>query len=264
MTAPAIVSVIKKPDQYLRKFITLLREGADVPFTDEQVASRRIYKDGDNVKKLVDIYDDLVQYGMDVYDKDILDDLFRKLPPGTTETKDVGRYPFKEIEFQSISDPKKIELLSLNKIGKQVVSGRGGGEIKFEGKESDWTETLTCYAMAFRQDKGSDITEAEFKDFLTRGRNGDPKVTQVINNDVVTNKDKEKVYMYGLSPSKSPWITSGVKVANALYASPYLKSGVDYNFVFGGDPSIKWFKSNCLFTCTVLKYFANSISKCSF
>lgn len=243
MTVPAIGQVIVKPDQYLKKFITLMREGADVPFTDEQVASMRIYKDGENVKKILDIYDDLVQFGIDIYDKDILDDLFRKLPPGAMESKDVGRYPFKDIEYQSISDPKKIQLLSLNKIGKQVVSGRGGGEIKFEGKESDWTETLTCYALAFRQDKGSDITEEEFKDFLTRGRNGDPKVTQVINNDVVTNKDKEKVYMYGLSPSKSAWLTSGTKVANALYSSPYLKSGVNYNFVFGGDPSIKWFKS---------------------
>lgn len=244
MTVPAIGQVIKKPDQYLKKFMTLMREGADVPFTDEQVASMRIYKDGENVKKIVAIYDDLVQYGMDIYDKDLLDDLFRKLPPGTQETKDVGRYHFKDIEYQSIADPKKIELLSLNKIGKQVVSGRGGGDIKFDGKESDWTETLTCYALAFRQDKGSDITEQEFKEFLTKGRNGDSEVTQVINQNVLTNKDKEKVYMYGLSPSKSVWITSGVRVANALYAPPsYLKSGVNYNFVFGGDPSIKWFKS---------------------
>ena len=244
MTVPAIGQVIKKPDQYLKKFISLMREGADVPFTDEQVASMRIYKDGENVKKILSVYDYLVQYGLDVYDKDILDDLFRKLPPGTQETKDVGRYPFKDIEYQSIADPKKIELLSLNKIGKQIVSGRGGGDIKFEGKESDWTETLTCYALAFRQSKGSNITEEEFKEFLTKGKNGDSKVTQVINQNVLTNKDKEKVYMYGLSPSKSPWITSGVKVANALYASPsYLKSGVSYNFVFGGDPSIKWFKS---------------------
>lgn len=243
MTVPAIGQVIVKPDRYLKKFITLMREGADVPFTDEQVASMRIYKDGANVKRILEIYDDLVEFGLDIYDKDILDDLFRKLPPGAMETKDVGRYHFKDIEYQSIADPKKIELLSLNKIGKQVISGRGGGDVTFGGKESDWTETLTCYALAFRQDKGSDITEEEFKDFLTRGRNGDPKVTQVINNDVVTNKDKEKVYMYGLSPSKSAWLTSGTKVANALYASPYLKSGVNYNFVFGGDPSIKWFKS---------------------
>jgi len=243
MTVPAIGQVIVKPDRYLKKFITLMREGADVPFTDEQVASMRIYKDGANVKRILEIYDDLVEFGLDIYDKDILDDLFRKLPPGAMETKDVGRYHFKDIEYQSIADPKKIELLSLNKIGKQVISGRGGGDVTFSGKESDWTETLTCYALAFRQDKGSDITEEEFKDFLTRGRNGDPKVTQVINNDVVTNKDKEKVYMYGLSPSKSAWLTSGTKVANALYASPYLKSGVNYNFVFGGDPSIKWFKS---------------------
>jgi hypothetical protein len=243
MTAPAIASVIKKPDQYLRKFITLMREGADVPFTDEQVASMRIYKDGANVKRILEIYDDLVQFGLDIYDKDILDDLFRKLPPGAMETKDVGRYHFKDIEYQSIADPKKIELLSLNKIGKQIVSGRGGGDVKFEGRESDWTETLTCYALAFRQDKGSNITEEEFKEFLIKGRNKDPKVVQVINQNVLTNKDSEKVYMYGLSPSKSAWLTSGTKVANALYASPYLKSGVNYNFVFGGDDSIKWFKS---------------------
>ena len=243
MTAPAIASVIKKPDQYLRKFITLMREGADVPFTDEQVASMRIYKDGANVKRILEIYDDLVEFGLDIYDKDILDDLFRKLPPGAMETKDVGRYHFKDIEYQSIADPKKIELLSLNKIGKQIVSGRGGGDVKFEGRESDWTETLTCYALAFRQDKGSNITEEEFKEFLIKGRNKDPKVVQVINQNVLTNKDSEKVYMYGLSPSKSAWLTSGTKVANALYASPYLKSGVNYNFVFGGDDSIKWFKS---------------------
>lgn len=244
MTVPAIGQVIKKPDQYLTKFITLMREGGDVPFTDEQVASRRIYKDGENVKKILAIYDVLVKYGMDIYDKDLLDDLFRIIPPGVPETKDVRFYPFKNIEYQSIADPKKIELLPLNKIGKQIVSGRGGGDIKFEGKESDWTETLTCYALAFRQDKGSNITEEEFKEFLIKGRNEDSKVTQVINQNVITNKNKEKVYMYGLSPSKSAWITSGVKVANALYAPPsYLKSGVRYNFVFGGDDSIKWFKS---------------------
>jgi len=243
MTVAAIGEVIKKPFQYLEKFVELMRTGADVPFTDESVATRRIYKDGEKVKRILEIYDELKEWGLNIYDKDILDDLFRKLPPGSMETKDVGRYAFKDIEYQSITNPKKIEVLSLNKIGKQVVSGRGGDEFKsqFSGKESDWTETLTCYALALRQDKGSDITEPEFHEFLMKGVNEDSKVLQIINQNVVTNKDKRKVFLYGMG--KEEWRKSGVNVANALYKSPYLKSGVNYDFYFGGTPEISWFKS---------------------
>jgi hypothetical protein len=250
MTVPAIGQVIVKPGQYLEKFISLMREGAEVPFTDEEVASMRIYKDGEKVKKIVDLYDELVNWGIDIYDRDILDDLFRQLPPGSLESKDTRFYPFKDIEYQSITDPKKIETLSLNKIGKQVVSGRGGGTTKFEGKESDWTETLTCYALAFRQHVGRDVTAAEFKQFLIDGKNGNTLVRQVINQNVVaSNMETQKVYEYGLSKGANDyargksWIHSGVNVANALYKSPYLKSGVNYDFYFGGTPEISWFKT---------------------
>jgi hypothetical protein len=240
MTAVAIREVIEKP-KYLEKFIELMREGAEVPFTDEQVATRRIYKDGEKVKRILEIYDDLVTWGMDVYDKDILHDLFRQLPTGPKDSKTLSRYPFKDIEYQSITDPKKIEVLSLNKIGKQVISGRGGVTTKYEGKESDWTETLTCYALAFRQDIGKNITDAEFRQFLLNGKNGDTKVRQVITQNVVSQKEQEKVYEYGISNKE--WVTSSVNVANALYQSPYLKSGVNYDFYFGGAPQIKWFKT---------------------
>lgn len=250
MTVPAIGQVIAKPGQYLEKFISLMRQGAEVPFTDEEVASMRIYKDGEKVKKILSLYDEMVTWGIDIYDKDILDDLFRKLPPGSLETKDVSRYQFKDIEYQSITDPKKIEILSLNKIGKQVVSGRGGGSTKFDGKESDWTETLTCYALAFRQDMGRDITSAEFKQFLIDGKNGNTSVRQVINQNVVATKlESQKVYEYGLSKGSNDyakgksWIDSGVIVANALYKSSYLKQGVRYDFYFGGTDEIKWFKT---------------------
>ena len=118
----------------------------------------------------------LVAWGIDIYDVDVLHDLFRQLPPGSMETKDASRYAFKDIEYQRITNPKKIEVLSLNKIGKQVVSGRGGGTTKFEGKESAWTEALACYALAFRQHTGRDVTAAEFKQFLIDGKNGNTSV----------------------------------------------------------------------------------------
>jgi hypothetical protein len=240
MTSVAIREVIEKP-KYLNKFIELMREGAEVPFTDEKVPTRRIYKDGEKVKRILEIYDALVDGGMDIYDKDILHDLFRQLPTGPKDSKTLSKYPFKDIEYQSITDSKTIEVLSLNKIGKQIISGRGGVTTQYEGKESNWTETLTCYALAFRQDSGKNITDAEFREFLLSGRNGDTKVRRVISQNVVSQLEQEKVYEYGIS--NETWVSSGVNVANALYQSPYLKSGVNYDFYFGGAPQIKWFKS---------------------
>lgn len=245
MTVPAIGQVIHKDKcfKYLYPFIELMREGGEVPFTDERVATRRIYKDGERVKKILSIYDDLKDNGIEVRDNDILKDLFQKVPPGSIEKKD--HYPWREIEFQSITDPKKIEVFPINKIGKQVLTGRGGimaaVNSAFDGKESDWTETLTCYALALRQNKGSDITVEEFKSFLLLGANEDSATTRIVNSFVVTNKNKSKVYDYGIQNDQ--WQISAVKVANALYASPYLKSAIQYDFYFGGTPEIKWFKS---------------------
>lgn len=235
--ATAVKESIEKSYKYLDKFISVLRNGEDVLFAQEKVPSRRVYKDGLKVKKILEVYDAFVTWGLNVYDQGILEDLFTEEDFAGTRTNP----KYRQIEFQNIADGS-IEVLSISKIDKATISsaGRKAGTT-FAGKESDWTETLTCYALAFRQDKGSNITEAEFRDFLIRGRNEDPKVLQVINQNVLTNKDKQLVYQYGLE--KTEWQTSGVKVANALYASPYLKSGVSYNFVFGGDPSIKWFKS---------------------
>lgn len=235
--ATAVKESIDKSYKYLDKFISVLRNGEDVLFAQEKVPSRRVYKDGLKVKKILEVYDAFVTWGLNVYDQGILEDLFTEEDFAGTRTNP----KYRQIEFQNIADGS-IEVLSISKIDKATISsaGRKAGTT-FAGKESDWTETLTCYALAFRQDKGSNITEAEFRDFLIKGRNEDPKVLQVINQNVLTNKDRQLVYQYGLE--KTEWQTSGVKVANALYASPYLKSGVSYNFVFGGDPSIKWFKS---------------------
>lgn len=235
--ATAVKESIDKSFKYLDKFISVLRNGEDVLFAKEKVASRRVYKDGVKVKKILEVYDELVTWGLNVYDEGILEDLFTEEDFAGARTNP----KYREIEFQNIADGT-IEILPISKIDKATIStaGRKDGTT-FPGKESDWTETLTCYALALRQDKGSNITEAEFRDFLIRGRNEDSKALQIVNQNVVTNKDKQLVYQYGLE--KTEWQTSGVKVANALYASPYLKSGVQYNFVFGGDPSIKWFKS---------------------
>jgi len=235
--ANAVKESIDKSYKYLDKFISVLRNGEDVLFAQEKVPSRRVYKDGPKVKKILEVYDAFVTWGLNVYDQGILEDLFTEEDFAGTRTNP----KYRQIEFQNIADGS-IEVLSISKIDKSTISsaGRKAGTT-FPGKESDWTETLTCYALACRQDKGSNITEEEFRDFLIKGRNEDKKVLQVINQNVLTNKDKQLVYQYGLE--KPEWQTSGVKVANALYASPYLKSGVSYNFVFGGDPSIKWFKS---------------------
>lgn len=235
--ANAVKESIDKSYKYLDKFISVLRNGEDVLFAQEKVPSRRVYKDGPKVKKILEVYDAFVTWGLNVYDQGILEDLFTEEDFAGTRANP----KYRQIEFQNIADGS-IEVLSISKIDKATISSaaRKAGTT-FAGKESDWTETLTCYALAFRQDKGSNITEAEFRDFLIRGRNEDQKVLQVINQNVLTNKDRQLVYQYGLE--KTEWQTSGVKVANALYTSPYLKSGVQYNFVFGGDPSIKWFKS---------------------
>lgn len=232
MTAPAIASVIAKPYQYLDKFIELMREGAEVPFTDEQVASRRIYKDGERVKKILSVYDDLVESGIDVYDSTILYDIFRE---------ESGQHPYRKIEFQSITNNRDIETLIISKIGKQIVSGRGGKKDSFPGKESDYTESLQCVALSYRQDEGSDITEAGFKEFLIKGRNEDNNVLKIIQNNVVTEKPIGKLIQYGLENPE--WISSCVNVSNALYKSPYLKSGVKYDFYHAGAKQIEWFKS---------------------
>lgn len=235
--ATAVKESIDKSFKYLDKMISVLRNGEDVLFDKEKVPSRRVYKDGVKVKKILEVYDEFVKWGLNVYDQGILEDLFTEEDFAGVRTNP----KYRQIEFQNIADGS-IELLPISKIDKATIStaGRKDGTT-FSGKESDWTETLTCYALALRQDKGTNITEAEFRDFLIRGRNEDPKVLQIVNQNVVTNKDRQLVYQYGLE--KTDWQTSGVKVANALYASPYLKSGVNYNFVFAGDPSIRWFKS---------------------
>lgn len=234
--ANAVKESIDKSFKYLDKFISVLRNGEDVLFAKEKVASRRVYKDGAKVKKILEVYDAFVEWGLNIHDQGILEDLFVEEDFAGTRTNP----KYREIEFQNIADGS-IEVLPISRIDKATISsaGRKAGT-SFPGKESDWTETLTCYALALRQDKGSAITEEDFRDFLIKGRNEDSKVLRVINQNVVTNKDKQLVYQYGLENPN--WQISGVKVANALYASPYLKSGVNYDFVFGGDPSIDWFK----------------------
>lgn len=232
MTAPAIASVIAKPYQYLDKFIQLMREGAEVPFTDEQVASRRIYKDGERVKKILSVYDDLVESGIDVYDSTLLYDIFRE---------EKGTHPYRKIEFQSITNNREIETFVLSKIGKQIVSGRGAKKDSFPGKESDYTESLQCVALAYRQNEGSDISENQFKEFLIKGRNEDATVLRIIRENVFTEKPILKLIQYGLENSE--WITSCVNVSNALYKSQYFKSGVKYDFYHAGAKEMEWFKS---------------------
>lgn len=243
--ANAVKESIEKSYKYLDKFIELLREGKDVLFDQEKVASRRVYKDGEKVKKILAAYDAFIEWGINVYDKDILEDLFTEEDFGGTRSNP----KYRQIEFQNIGDGK-IEVLPISKIQKSTIStaGRKSGTT-FDGKDSDWTETLTCYAMAFRQSKGSDITPDEFRAFLIGGRNEDSKVIQIINQNVVTNKNKQLVYQYGLEKGSDDydkgksWIHSCVNVANALYKSPYLKQGVKYDFYFGGTPEISWFKT---------------------
>lgn len=234
--ANAVKESIDKSFKYLDKFISVLRNGEDVLFAKEKVASRRVYKDGAKVKKILEVYDTFVEWGLNIHDQGILEDLFVEEDFAGTRTNP----KYREIEFQNIADGS-IEVLPISRIDKATISsvGRRAGS-SFPGKESDWTETLTCYALALRQDKGSTITEEDFRDFLIKGRNEDSTVQRVVNQNVITNKDYQLVYQYGLENPK--WQTSGVKVANALYASPYLKSGVKYNFVFAGDPSMDWFK----------------------
>jgi hypothetical protein len=234
MTQPAVGEVIKKPYQYLDKFITLMRDGAEVAFTDEQVATRRIYKDGDKVKRILEVYDDLVNTGIDVFDSTVLYDIFRD------EAKSQA---YRKIEFQSITDPKKIEVLLISKIGKQNVSGRGGRKSNFGGKESDYTESLQCVALAYKQSVGAStiITEDDFKQFLLHGRNEDAQVLRVVKDNVISQVKPSLLFQYGLE--KPEWITSCVNVANALYKSPYLKSSVQYDFYHAGAKEIEWFKS---------------------
>lgn len=232
MTAPAIASVIAKPYQYLDKFMQLMREGAEVPFTDEQVATRRIHKDGDRVKKILAVLDDLIETGVDVYDPTTLYDIFRE---------EGGNHPYRKIEFQSITNPKQIETLILSKIGKQIISGRGGKKDSFPGKESDYTESLQCVALALRQETGSDITEDEFKEFLLKGRNEDAQTLRIVRENVKTEKPFVKLFQYGLENPE--WIKSCVNVSNALYKTQYFKTGIKYDFYHAGAKEIEWFKS---------------------
>lgn len=231
MTAPAIKSVIDKPYQYLDKFLQLLREGAEVPFTDEQVATRKIYTDGETVKQILYEFDTLKDTGIDVYDSTLLDFIFRN--------RDRGGKSYKEIEFESITN-NKIEKHLISKIGKQIVSGRGGRKSNYAGRESDWTESLQCVALAYRQEENSVITEAGFKQFLLQGRNENQQVNRIVSSNVFTEVDISQLFQYGLENPE--WIKSCVNVANALYASPYLKSSVKYDFYHAGAKEVFWFK----------------------
>lgn len=234
MTAPAITSVIEKPGKYLNIFIELMREGSEVPFVDEEVPTRRIYKDGAAVKKILAVLDDLIQTGIDVNDPAVLYDIFRE---------EGGRELYRKIEFQSLIT-NKIETHIISKIGKQIISGRGGGKSIYEGKESDWPESLQCVALAYRQSENGNITEAGFKGFLLKGRNGDAEVIRILENNVFArqNMNKKLLFKYGLE--NADWIKSSVNVANALYASnKYLKTSITYEFHHATSPDISWFKS---------------------
>ena len=223
--------------KYLDPFMLVLREGKEVFFPGEKVPTRRVYKDGEKVKKILRAFDVFVEWGLDVSDKSILEDIFADEDFDAKRSKPNWR----EIEFQNIADGK-IEIYRLGKIEKATVSTYAKkSDSRFSGKTSDWTETLTCYALALRQDKGSAITEAEFKQFLMDGRNGDSKVKNIISRDVVTTLNTDLVYEFGIENKE--WIQSGTNVANALYASPYLKQGIKYDFFFAGAKEIEWFKS---------------------
>lgn len=232
MTAPAIRSVIEKPYQYLDKFLELLREGVEVPFTDEQAPTRRIDKDGKVVKQIISEFDALKDTGIDVYDSSLLDFVFRD--------REKGGKSYKKIEFQSLID-NKTETHLISKIGKQIISGRGGRKSLYEGKESDWTESLQCVALAYKQSENNDVDETGFKAFLLKGRNGDPIVSRIVKNNVVTEVDTDLLFKYGLENPE--WIKSCVNVSNALYKSRYLKSSIQYDFYHAGAKEISWFKS---------------------
>jgi len=235
--ANAVSEAVKKSYKYLDSFISVLREGKEVLFAGEKVPTRRIYKDGEKVKKIVEVYDEFLRWGLDVNNMDILEDLFGDEDFGGVRS----RIRWREVEFQNIADGK-IEIHRLSKIEKATISTAGRkGSSTFPGRESDWTETLTCYALAFRQHKSSTIEESDFKQFLLDGRNGDSTVKQVVTRDVVTPLNTDLVFQYGLENPE--WITSSTKVANALYASPYLKKNIRYDFFFAGDDKISWFKS---------------------
>lgn len=237
MTA-AVSEVSKKSYKYLDKFIALLSEGKEVLFDKETVPSRKIYKDGERVKKILSVFDDLVHSGIVVYDKDIIEDIFGEEDFAGKRTN----VKWRSIEYQSISDPKKIEVLPISRIIKANISDASRKNTNFKGKESDWSETLTCFALAYRQDQRKDITESGFQEFLIRGRNEDTEVNTIINQNVVTEVDPKLVYQYGLE--KPDWIKSCANTANALYKSSYgLKASISYNFYHAGAKEIEWFKS---------------------
>lgn len=242
-----------KAFKYLDPFMDVLREGKDVFFDKEITPTRRVYKDGERVKKIIKAFDTFAEWGLDVYDKGIIEDIF------ADEDFDAKRSNpnWREIEFQNIADGK-IEVHRLSKIQKATISTYTKKSSNFSGKTSDWTETLTCYALALRQDKGSAITEAEFRQFLMDGRNGDSKVKSIVSRNVVTPLNTDLVFEFGLKESE--WITSGTNVANALYASPYLKNGTAYDFFFAGANEIEWFKSKWTnkFNLVLAKYLRSS------
>lgn len=242
-----------KAFKYLDPFVDVLREGKDVFFDKENTPTRRVYKDGERVKKIIKAFDAFVKWGLDVYDKSIIEDIF------ADEDFDAKRSNpnWREIEFQNIADGK-VEVHRLSKIQKATISTHAKKSTNFSGKTSDWTETLTCYALALRQDKGSAITEDEFRQFLMDGRNGNTKVKSIINQNVVTTLNTDLVFQFGLEESE--WITSGTNVANALYASPYLKNGIAYDFFFAGANEIEWFKSKWTnkFNLVLAKYLRSS------
>ena len=242
-----------KAFKYLEPFMSVLREGKDVFFAKENTPTRRVYKDGERVKKIIKSFETFSEWGLDVYDKDIIEDIFADEDFGAKRSSPNWR----EIEFQNIADGK-IEVHRLSKIQKATISTYTKKSSNFSGKTSDWTETLTCYALALRQDKGFAITEAEFRQFLMDGRNGDSKVKSIVSRNVVTTLNTDLVFQFGLEESE--WITSGTNVANALYASPYLKDGISYDFFFAGAKEIEWFKSKWTnkFNLILAKYLRSS------
>ena len=111
--ATAVKESIDKSFKYLEKFISVLRNGEDVLFAKERVPSRRVYKDGAKVKKILEVYDTFVTWGFNVHDQGILEDLFVEEDFAGTRTNP----KYREIEFQNIADGS-IEVLSISKIDK--------------------------------------------------------------------------------------------------------------------------------------------------
>ena len=60
--ATAVKESIDKSFKYLDKFISVLKNGEDVLFAKEKVASKRVYKDGEKVKKIIAAFDAFVDW----------------------------------------------------------------------------------------------------------------------------------------------------------------------------------------------------------